>query len=112
MLIKCLLQHKLSEDFSEFLSAGEHTDREDLNEFGFDAWNLLISDVLCDTFLHEIESGSGWGPAQAHLNHLNKEVAEWYDSSHTKVCSILGQERHTGSLKVRDCIIKELQELN
>ena len=52
----------------------EHADGQDFYELGIDAWDLLITDIACDTFLHEIEGGSGWRPPEADLDHLDQKV--------------------------------------
>jgi hypothetical protein len=74
VLVDGLLKDQLSEDLPQFLSAREHADGQDFYELGIDAWDLLITDIACDTFLHEIEGGSGWRPPEADLDHLDQKV--------------------------------------
>ena len=74
MLVDGLLKDQLGEDLPQFLSAREHADGQDFNKLCIDAWDLLLADIACDTFLNKIEGGGGWRSPETDLNHLNQEV--------------------------------------
>jgi hypothetical protein len=105
------LEDQLSEDLAEFLSAGEHTDRQDLYHFGIHTNDLLFTHISGYSFLHEVESGSGRRAAEPHLHNLNEKISKRHHIAHAKVCPVFCQEGNPLALQVADCVVKELKSL-
>lgn len=75
MLVDGLLKDQLGEDLPQFLPAREYADGQDFYELSIDTWDLLLTDIACDTFLDKIEGGSGRRPPEADLDHLDQKVS-------------------------------------